>query len=172
MSSREYVREIAAVLVGIIAMGYFYFKHQRIVDHGSLLRFKVVGYDPRDLLSGYYLRYQVDYGKKICSDSSQEVCVCFQPDKPPPHRASKVLSCSLAASSCGVYLKGDCQRGRFVAGIERYYIPESKRNVVAVIPEGATINVRVGDEGKGVTEAFFIKGESLEDYLIRKGGKP
>ena len=167
--SKQRIKHLIAVLLAFGSMLYFYLKHQLVLTGGHELILKVEGYDPRDLLSGYYLRYRVAYGMDICQEYGQNpVCICFGPRQGVAHQVDPAPSCNMAQMSCNIFIKGRCDGHRFKAGIERYYIPENKRHFVPVIPPNATIRVKVDPNGKAVTEAFYINDETLEDYLERR----
>ena len=154
-----------AVGVGVAALLYFYVSHKIVVTKGNSVTLAVEGYDPRDLLSGYYLRYRIKYEANLCEQQEGEVCACLGMKETGIFKAW-AKPCNEAPAACSAFIRGSCSTGQFRAGIERYYIPEDKRHSVPVIPEGATISVRVDKSGKAVTEGFSIKGQSLEDYLI------
>ena len=44
---------------------------------GQDVRVQITGYDPRDLLSGHYLQYQIDWDKTDCKQFKNQIC----PDK-------------------------------------------------------------------------------------------
>lgn len=159
------VKQGLAVGVGVASLLYFYVFHKIVVVEGQSVTLAVEGYDPRDLLSGYYLRYRIKYEADLCGKEEGEACACLE-RKQTGISSAWATPCSQAPSTCSVFIRGRCATGQFHAGIERYYIPEDKRHSVPVIPKGATISVRVDKTGKAVTEGFSIKGQSLEDYLI------
>jgi len=41
---------------------------------GQEVRVQITGYDPRDLLSGHYIQYQIDWEKTDCSQFEGQVC--------------------------------------------------------------------------------------------------
>lgn len=41
---------------------------------GREVRLPVTGYDPRDLLSGHYIQYQIDWDKADCTQFENQVC--------------------------------------------------------------------------------------------------
>lgn len=41
---------------------------------GQEVKVAVMGYDPRDLLSGHYIQYQIDWDKTDCSQFENAVC--------------------------------------------------------------------------------------------------
>lgn len=49
-----------------------YLTYQR--DSGREVKVAVQGYDPRDLLSGHYIQYQIDWDKTDCAQFMDSVC--------------------------------------------------------------------------------------------------
>ena len=42
--------------------------------HGTEVKVSITGYDPRDLLSGHYIQYQIDWKKTDCTQFENQVC--------------------------------------------------------------------------------------------------
>ena len=42
--------------------------------HGTLIKVSVQGYDPRDLLSGHYIRYEIDWDRTDCTQFPDGKC--------------------------------------------------------------------------------------------------
>ncbi|CAK0761708.1 hypothetical protein CCP4SC76_3520015 [Gammaproteobacteria bacterium] len=106
-----------AILAGLVAT-----KHLAR-EWGTEFRLPISGYDPRDLLSGHYLIYRVDYAVPVCGaasntagDATRQVLahVCLAP---------RFFEYGTPAQ-CTLAIRGHCQAGRFQAGIERFYIPQ------------------------------------------------
>lgn len=109
----------------------------------------IAGFDPRDLLSGHYLTYRVDFGAEgPCRPGDSFVCVnpaAFHEQKPDPN-------------SCPLFIRGDCRSGHFVAGIERFYVPEAYS-----IPLDAAVR---GNRGKVVLAVAGDGTARARDLLI------
>lgn len=43
-------------------------------NHGTEVKVAVMGYDPRDLLSGHYIQYQIDWDSTDCSQFKEGRC--------------------------------------------------------------------------------------------------
>lgn len=43
-------------------------------QHGQEITVAVTGYDPRDLLSGHYIQYQIDWERTDCTQFPQQLC--------------------------------------------------------------------------------------------------
>ena len=44
------------------------------INTGKEVRVRIMGYDPRDLLSGHYIQYQIDWAQTDCSQFSYNRC--------------------------------------------------------------------------------------------------
>ena len=123
-------------------------------ETGTVVVLKIKGYDPRDLIAGHYLRFEVDYGK----DGLPE---CGGDGKNRPARKETAYLCLETKQitpekpeNCRVFIKGVCAWGRFRDGLNRYYIPENRAKELdaAVRKGGYGIEVSVRPDG-----AAFIK---------------
>lgn len=136
---------------------------------GTRVQLSVQGYDPRDLLAGHYLMYRVDYGDLgVCLDyanTASDQCVCLnQPEPSSPHRADWFGACP-DKGNCPLFLRGACENGRFLAGIERFYIPEGYQVELAVVPENASIVVNVTGSGDAQVLDFLIDNVPLSERM-------
>lgn len=158
-----------AVLVPLAVMLGWAGYHAATVARGVKVRLRVEGFDPRDLLSGHYLRYRVDYGLDgICAGQAEPTCVCLErPGGGEPARAGWTGSCE-ARPDCHLWLRGRCSSSRFEAGIERFYFPETLARPLAVVPPDATIEVALDGRGGGIVSGFFVGDEPLLDYARRQ----
>lgn len=140
---------------------------------GTEVELPIEGYDPRDLLSGHYLIYSVNFGKVMACDElvsyskGQERCVCLE--KRPTGalwEATQSIDCkSRNPDSCPVFLKGTCAYRRFEAGIERFYFSERLTSQLARVPPGASIRVRVNKNGTGLVKDLLIDGRPFQEAL-------
>lgn len=118
----------------------------------------ISGYDPRDLLSGHYLIYQIDYGVDgICSGEKTQKSgyVCLSPkgfSYTPPESCTKLIS-------------GVCNRGRFEAGIEKYFVPEeeAKDLEAQVRSKSASIVLSIPSSGQAQVKDLLVNGQSWKD---------
>jgi uncharacterized membrane-anchored protein len=123
----------------------------------------VTGYDPRDLLSGHYLRYRVDYGlgseqnRLTGGYRNEDFCACLTPDSSGISKASWAGRCAERDSlSCPIFVKGKSSWNGLNAGIERYYIPEGYQHSLARIPPNASIKVRVTASGTAYVTGMYV----------------
>ncbi|PJZ55132.1 GDYXXLXY domain-containing protein [Leptospira adleri] len=149
---------------------------------GKELILPIQGYDPRDLLAGHYLRYNISYQTEaLCSQidserilksetSKNSHCVCYS-------HSGKILEgegffvedCNpdllKNGNYCRVYLRGTCDYGRFKIGNERYYVNDEKaREYEARLRKEKNVHIRlrVDAEGKAITEALIWEDGSSQ----------
>jgi hypothetical protein len=135
----------------------------------------VRGYDPRDLIWGHYLNYELDLGQhnpcakeqtetalpndmsRVCWDQSEEL---FD-----PYWAG---TCGDRPSSCTLFLRGRCQSKRFTAGVERFYIPEADTVFFERMPEGSRLVLRLSKDGRGFVDALKPWGLDYQEWLKQR----
>lgn len=141
---------------------------------GLEVRLKIKGYDPRDLLSGHYMRYSLDFSEiNPCIDgNSSNVCVCLEKDNFGLYDLPQQFgACAGISKSCVVYIKGSCSNGSFTAGVERYSIAEHFAPVLATLPPESSVTVSLDRSGTGQVTGMYVQDETLEDYANRVLGE-
>lgn len=146
---------VFAAVFPVISLILFTAYKWNIVREGKKIVFDIEGYDPVNILTGHYLIYRVVYNAAdpcadydlaeygYCSSSSGGVFIPAGADR----------------TGCSVFIKGECKRGRFTAGIERYNIPEEKAEEFdKKVREGkGKIQVSVNGAGDAVVEKLFFE---------------
>ena len=157
IQSRKFL--IAALAVPILSLtalaGYKKYK----LSFGKEIRLPVQGYDPRDLLSGHYLIYRVDYGAKDpCSEAAgnRDLFLCLEPRK---------FSFESPAN-CSTLIRGVCKDGRFEAGIEKFFVPEEKAKILEkmLLSQPAEIILSVPETGRAQVKNLLINGRLWSEY--------
>ncbi|ALO25425.1 MULTISPECIES: GDYXXLXY domain-containing protein [Leptospira] len=140
----------------------------------------ITGYDPRDLLAGHYLRYDILYqSDSICqnpntnshnkTDLNQRHCVCYpHSGKIKEGEGAFISDCNPDILKdqriCRLYLRGTCRYGRFKIGNERFYVNETKAldYEKRLREEKVHIRLKVDSEGKAITDSLIWEdGSSL-----------
>ena len=156
----------AAVFFPVAGLLLWWAQLTFFVSHGTLVQFGVTGYDPRDLLAGHYIRYNVDYGSdSLCAnDLGKPRCVCLNTATENGLAKSDWAGPCEARPACELWLAGRCEYGRFLADIERYYIPEEYASELMRAPEDSTVQVIVTDKGRGIVIGYQVLGQPVLDY--------
>lgn len=151
---------IAVLLVIVVRQGFHFATGQEYV-------FPITGYDPRDLLSGHYLQYRVQYtSEEYCKRPEGEnffyACLCLQSRNP------LFAEVRFGCEGCPAKIWGKCEGGQFLAGIERFYIPEADATWLdATLRRGerkSEIVVSVSKEGVGLVKDLRFDGKSWREY--------
>lgn len=160
---KKYTLFILAIIFPILALLGVTFRKAYIVSYGKVVRLPIEGYDPRDILSGHYVIYNIKYGiEDLCKKEykiERDACVCINE---PESSNSFVYACTEnSLKNCKVYIRGKCERNRFVAGIEKYFIPQEKANHYdrEVRKGTAEIEISVDKYGKAIVKDLILPNE-------------
>ncbi|MCA9657656.1 MAG: GDYXXLXY domain-containing protein [Myxococcales bacterium] len=164
MKDRLLVVAVVVPLLGLLALiGRAEFNLQ----DGRPWLLPIRGYDPRDLISGHYLRFTYDLhpqpstcgappGDFAPADAlDASCCLCLQPPSEWPE--IRQLTCEEAASAgCMSWI-----RSADVIGEQRYFIPEGRGAELeqAIRERNAAMRVRVTDDGTLAIEQLYFDGE-------------
>ena len=156
--------QIAGIVLPILVIAFWISTYVFSVRTGRVVRLQIEGFDPRDLLSGHYLRYNVQYGMDIPCQNKERRTVCFTPGDDGIWTVDSNMTYD-ASPSCDVFLHGTCRYSRFEAGIERYYFPEEFKRQLAVVPPASTIDVAITPDGKGIVKALHVDGQPVLEWV-------
>jgi len=159
------MRLLFAIIFPIIILLCLLLYKQSIINTGQSVTLAIVGFDPRDLLSGHYLRYRIDYkSENTCQNvSGHTTQLCLKPQR----YFLNNNDIDSAQSRCDIYLKGVCQHGKFSAGIERFYIPEQYAAQLDTLVRDARgeLKISVNSAGTAVIEDLLIDGEAWQNKV-------
>lgn len=118
--NRKFGLALALLLPIIVLAGNTWMHYQQRMA-GETVILPIEGFDPRDLLSGHYLIYRVDYGigeNSDCPATDVAASICLSPER-------RVYPIDELPESCTQFIRGNCDsNAHFVSGLERFYIPE------------------------------------------------
>jgi uncharacterized membrane-anchored protein len=157
---------ILALLIPILFLLLNVIHKQYLSTTGTVVTLPVEGFDPRDLLSGHYVEYRVKYEtSNSCYDVVenhvfQKLALCLQPER-------MLYTVEDLPASCKHYLLGQCQGENFIAGIERFYIPDEYATELdqKLRDEAGSIEVSVSNNGSGIVKSLLIDGEDWLDFV-------
>lgn len=147
---------IAALLFPILALAALTDYKRSVLTFGTEVTLPITGYDPRDLLAGHYLIYQVDYGVNgICQGTYAEKKIGFIClDEPKQFSFTR-------PEPCRNLIRGVCNFSRFEAGIERYYVPQERALELEqkVRSKSASIVLSLPSSGQAQVKDLLIDGK-------------
>ena len=154
------------VLMGMVGINEYYIRtsEERV--------FPIQGYDPRDLLSGHYLLFSVDYGvncpslrKKFYTECPIKAHLCLEPEKTLglSHKVNK---------ECSLFIKGKCScwGSNFSAKNDnRYYIPETHakklEDLVRNSKNKREVLLSITKKGHVMVKDIHINGKSIKNFI-------
>jgi len=129
---------------------------------GPSILVKVVPVDPRDLLRGQYLRLAYEFsrpwdstGARLQLPGDAPVWVVLRREG--QFHVPKHLSLERPATldSDEVALRGRARGGRYVFGVEQYFVPEGTPTPAV---SDLTVRLRVGPSGTARIEQVYVRG--------------
>lgn len=161
-----------SVLVPFIALLLWVVTLERNISGGIPIKVRVEGYDPRDLLSGHYIRFKLSLNDITpCQNINhgESSCLCYGYDQDNREMAVPIWggSCSEAPDYCVLRVQGTCEYSQFQS-VDRYYIPEHLAPVLQTVPSESSIEVFLDRKGGAQVTKFFVGEETLEDFANRK----
>lgn len=147
---------IAALLLPIAVLGALIARAELVVQTGAEWAVHIRGYDPRDLLSGQYLRYTIDW--KLEGEDCRDGACCYclwnsSPGQPrPPEPSVRIIACENRAP-CESYFPVER-----ADSLRRYFIPEGEgaRLEQAIRKHDAMLILRVSSRGKVVITDLLL----------------
>lgn len=172
-------KKLVCFFIFLPVIGILFLNISAIIDsrRGTSLYLPISGYDPRDLLSGHYLRYDIDYGLNTkCTYSgftegkhineprrlirNNYIYLCLD--------EGKKNTFNKYPNKCKLKIRGKCKKSRFVAGIERFYIPENKakehEKLLLDSSNKAELEVLIRNDGKTNVKDLLINGVPIKNH--------
>ncbi|HPF06571.1 MAG TPA: GDYXXLXY domain-containing protein [Spirochaetota bacterium] len=174
---------IAALVLPLVVFIALIFYKQAKVSMGEEVILPITGFDPRNILSGHYLIYEIDFGLEsdnycsVIDSRSADVYLCLNRDKKKGdlYRSSVndyYNESELYNAGCDVVIKGRCRYGRFIPDgeIEKFYIPEEYAHSLdrAVRNGKGKIVLSVTRGGSAVIKDLLIDDKSWKEYKEEK----
>lgn len=158
------LRLVAALLFPIVVLAANTWMYQQQRQAGESFKFPIEGFDPRDMLSGHYLFYKVNYGiadEYGCPTSDIAASLCLGPEK-------RVYPADERPSTCTVYLQGKCNANAiFTAGLDRFYIPQeyATRLERDIAQKKGEIEVSIDKRGNAAILDLLIEGKPWKEAV-------
>jgi len=164
-----------ALIIPILALVGWVASLSSAKSSGELIRLAVVGYDPRDLLAGHYLNFQVSIAPvEPCGTTPQinplETCVCFSKKASTGNSIPEIAEsywggdCASRPADCQIFMRGSCSGSRFESGLNRFYFPEQFAGVLKVVPPQSSVTVSMDRKGAAQLHEFYVAHKTLDQY--------
>lgn len=168
------IKTLLILIVPLLVLGAWALRLRYQGVSGVDVELPVEGFDPLDHISGHYVTYRLAMGRhdpcrpstQALIDRQEERCLCFDSgEQPLPNWAG---ACSARPDDCQLYLKGSCPWSGFVAGVERFYIPEADSPWLKVVPPKSRIVLTLTGSGSALVKEFRPEGEDYNAWIQRK----
>ena len=151
-------KAVAAIGFGLVVMVAWLAKLHYDRATGLRIELPITGYDPRDLISGYYLTFRVNYGPTdICAMGDKQrhipyggnsaICQCVRAGDQPVYWSGQ---CAVKPADCEYFIQGQCHYNGFIAGVERFYISETKSRERFTPSPTAKVQLSVPKSGRAL----------------------
>ncbi len=154
MLNKKYVIFAYIFPIFVLFAAMIYYSHLKIT--GTEAVFRITGYDPRDILSGHFVVYSVDYGvKDLCAADDGDGYIVVSDDG---NYFISVADYDQGVVNGNVVIKGQCASGRFIAGVEKYFIPEDKSVEYdrKIRDSEARVVLSISSDGKAVVKKIIF----------------
>ena len=151
--------------IAVLAANAWLSHQQR--ENGETVKLAIQGFDPRDLLSGHYLIYDIDYGISAgngCPASHIEAVACLHPKR-------QIFPSDELPASCTQYISGNCNDdGRFISGLERFYVPEQYAKTLEkyVLNSRGELLISLNSDGKAAIRDLLIDGQPWKELVTKQ----
>lgn len=161
---------LAAVLIPVFVLALAMARSQWALSQGQEWRFQITGYDPRDLLRGKYLRYElvldwdpVPISEEVGGPEQRlTACACLLDRGADAGTRLLSVACGEAAEECEHFV-----RMPSLLKAERFYVPEhqaralEKRLIAAAQVDAAFITVIVQADGSVAVKDLWLDGAPI-----------
>ncbi|MEZ4267056.1 MAG: GDYXXLXY domain-containing protein [Myxococcota bacterium] len=163
------VRLIAALVIPLVGIGALIVRGELRSTGDRVWRVPVEGYDPRDLLSGQYLRYRYLWAGEavLCPGGPPDCCLCLSGASAGVAATPQVYSVDCAQSE-QTEACDDLVRSAEVRGPERFYIDEryALAAETAMRERAASVELVVTAEGGVAVRELFFDGVPWRETLV------
>jgi uncharacterized membrane-anchored protein len=147
----------------VVVFGGLIAREEWLRARGAEARFPVEGYDPRDLLSGHYVRFRLVAEREAealrVDGPGGPVAFCIEERD----GRARVVRARGADDECRPFLAGIRRGGRVDFGVDRFYVDERRQGEAARLePDRDTYLVgRVDAAGRLHAVDLVVRGRSL-----------
>ena len=149
---------VAIIALDLLVFGGWIAAEETARLRGVQVLLPVEGYDPRDLLSGHYVRFRLVAEREAAALGASAVDYCLE-ERDGRHHVTRPRQ---APGDCALFLRAVQPLGpRF--GVERFYIDERRADAVAVVSPGADtyLRARLGRDGRVHPIDLVIAGRPI-----------
>lgn len=154
--------KVLSVALPAVVLAVMVVRAEVIRGTGRVYELPIRGYDPRDLLSGHYLRFTVVWnGPPGGCRSGPQCCVCFVKGTPAVDPAVDWRACG-TADACDAVVPAPAARS-----LRKYYVPEDEATALetALRNRSASLRVSISGSGEVIIQDLLLEGQPWRQVL-------
>jgi uncharacterized membrane-anchored protein len=164
MSARSIKRVLVAMAVADLLVFGGWVASEELHRGGAAIKLPVEGYDPRDLLSGHYVRFRLIAAREatpFASPSEQRFAVCLEATEDGLYHVTRLRR---RGDACAPFLSGTGAGGLIDFGVDRFYVDERIAGEVRWVRPGPNTYLVATVDGNGVVHPIdlVVDGNSLK----------
>jgi uncharacterized membrane-anchored protein len=137
------------------------------LHRGTEVKLPAEGYDPRDLLSGHYVRFRLTAEREAWNlhPSSDLGSFCLEPHGDRWHVSRQ----KYPGDACTPFITGTVSSSRVELGVERFYVDERRAAQVGWVPPGSDTYLLASVDSAGAIHPIdlVVSGKSVKDGSSR-----
>ncbi|MBA6291479.1 GDYXXLXY domain-containing protein [Colwellia sp. MB3u-70] len=159
---------LIAVAIPFVLLCLLIARAEYHVKTGEQWNVNITGYDPRDLLRGHYLRFNLAYDWETTAhkcDSGAACCLCLTSTDSQIPKVNKV-SCDVAKTQCDAFIAPEYERS-----LHRFYIAETDgKRAEDLLSEAranknAFISLSINKKGEPIIRDLLIGDRPIGNIL-------
>lgn len=158
-----------------VILALFATYHGTAIYHGKEVILPIYGYDPRDLLSGHYLTFRIDFSGVQDGEACRYALDTQNSGYGRPvsgFYCSEGRSFSKSSSGCKTAVFGTCTYRGFDIGVNRFYIPEEYAETLDLMLRRSSrteptmkIVLSVTSSGKAYAKDLLIEDRPWKEWI-------
>lgn len=173
----------ASLLLAVGVLGAMVWREEAKLANAQIVRVKIEGYDPRDILRGHYLVFRIAWQWQEPAERANGARLCVLPGDDPKAEAKVRMIADPPAEAdkaCRAVIRGRLGPNQGGAptflpdGLSpaRLYIPEGRESELTALLQGAekrlTVDLAVTSDGYAHIKDWYIDGKSAAEFFGRR----
>lgn len=175
MMDRKSLLAIFSIALAIIVPLLMAVQSNHEMASNPVIKVKITGYDPRDLLYGHYMNFQYDWNWDKTAENNcngEDCCLCVEAKETNPK--VNVQQCSVAKTSptCAHIVKGSSYSGtNFYGPSTQFFVDETKALPLEAFfrkhsgKKEFLLGLSLPPSGKARIDKLYIEGKTYLEYM-------
>lgn len=163
--SQKQIPFLICLIIPFLILGFIALSNFHAHNSGTLWRVEISGYDPRDLLHGRFLRYQIDWDEygNVAYHKNSDKALCLNPTE--KNKLQPKITYLSESKNCKSVIKAGPDYINWNKRDRRFQIPEKYADTLDKAFRSRKhkfeIDIRVSDSGNLSVLSLFIDGKAM-----------